>query len=332
MTAVPLLIGVGALALLAMAKGKKAGPAGTSLPTGPITPESLLGGGAQNASLALKEEIAKVLRRLNVQPDGSVRAPITKADIQVATALAGKLDRGGFREAGSKLRSLINAAARHVPAPPPSQVTNLPGVSPALRERINRALQLERDPAKLNELLRALKNVPASSERDTLITSIESLIAQLAAAASTAETLEATQRVIDSKPGGTPSAQTPAGRVAQQLAASIRNAENRYGVVGAKKRRDTALIKRFQKLAGLAQDGKPGVRTNFAMARLGVSVLPLVMYWPRGSTRSDLAKYKREVLKLAAYAKSMGQTQRAAELTASAQREQGQGGIIGGRR
>ena len=327
MTIVPIAIGLGVLAALAL--GKKKGPGVVKEPPPEKIREAVakLKAAQPNLPVEISTEIMQVLRRLNVQLDGTVQPPITKEDIQVATALAGKLERRGFTEAAVLMRALVTKAARYVPAPPPSRSTDLPGVSPQMRARITRALQLERDPKKLSQLLQAVKALPASSERDALATSIESLITQLAAAASTADTLERTQQVLDADKS--PEPKTVAGRLAQQLAASMIAAENRYGVKRAKPRRDVKLIVKFQKAVKLSPDGKPGTKTLIAMARNGVSRLPLVMYWPRSATSKNVVAYRRSISRLAAHAKSIGQTQRAAQLLASAKRERGQGGIVG---
>lgn len=329
MTIVPLAIGVGVLALLALTGKKKEGVVSEPTPQRIKEAVAKLKAVQPNLPEEISMEIINVLRRLNVQLDGTIQPPITKEDIQVATALAGKLERRGFTEAAVLIRALVAKAARYVPSPPPSRSTDLPGVDAATKARITRALQLERDPKKLSQLLQVVKALPASSERDALATSIESLITQLAAAASTADTLEKTQQIIDAKPGKAPEVKTAAGRLAQQLAASMIALENRYGVKRAKPRRDVKLVVRFQKAVKLSPDGKPGTKTVLAMARNGVSRLPLVMYWPRSATSKNVLAYRRAVGKLAAYAKSMGQTQRAAQLLASAKRERGQGGIVG---
>lgn len=314
---------------------------------------------------ALKRELAEALQRLNAQPDGSVRPPISKADIQFATMVEGKLNRKGFPDTGRKLRALIQKASRLVASPPPERKVDIPGIPPSLRDQINRALELERDPDRLRALLAALKTLPKSSERDLMIAALEALIASIEAKEATDDAANEAEEVIKSpglpqppkkerrrkkrpperpvippdvppptvpvrpKPQPTPLPSSPQARLAQQLAAHLNQLQARLGMPRAKGDQDMALTKRFQAAVNEKQDGKPGPNTFLAMARLGVSKMPLVMYWPRRSTLNNVEEYRQALLSMADVAEAAGQNQRAAELRQSAQREKGQGGVVG---
>ena len=96
----------------------------------------------------------------------------------------------------------------------------------------------------------------------------------------------------------------------------------------AKGDQDIALVKRFQAAVNETRDGMPGPNTFLAMARLGVSKMPLVMYWPRRATLKDVDEYRQTLLTLADMAETAGQPQRAANLRTSAAKEKGQGGVV----
>jgi len=91
---------------------------------------------------------------------------------------------------------------------------------------------------------------------------------------------------------------------------------------------DRILVEAFQREAKLGTDGKYGPGTA---KRLGavVSNVPIVMYWPRGSTSKAVLAYRQALEALARKAESAGNYTRAALLRMSAARERGQGGIAG---
>ena len=281
---------------------------------------------------ALRKELGEALQKLRIQPDGSFKPPVAATSIQVATALSGKLTRLGFKQAGTKLRALAQQAARLVPSPPPSSQVDVPGLSQEMRVRISRALQLERDPVVLKSLVQALQQVPASAERDKLSEAIEALITSVVAKQSTDSALRAADAVMKAPAAAVAPAtavlQTPAGRLAQQAAASLLKVQQRYGMPRAKRKEDRALIKRFQAAAGQTADGLAGPSTVLAMAKNGVGRLPLVMYWARGSNRATVRRYTAQLNAMADAAEQAGQSQRAQELRQSAAREKGQAGVI----
>jgi len=88
---------------------------------------------------------------------------------------------------------------------------------------------------------------------------------------------------------------------------------------------DTLMIKNWQTAAGLPQaDGKFGPSSAERMAELGVSVLPIVWYWPKANAASRVVTYKKRLNELAAQADAAGNSDRATALRASAARDNGQ--------
>lgn len=312
----------------------------------------------------LKRQLAEALQRLNAQPDGTVKPPIAPSDIQFSTLVAGRLESGRFFETAAKLRALIHQAARFVASPPPEQKVDIPGVPPAMRDAINRALKLERDPARLRALVAGLRKLPPSTERDVLITALEALIAQIEAKNNTDETAEETEKVIKDpkppapkkrkkpkrpkkkrrpppeeppiqvevpaqpKPRPIPEPNSPEARLAKELARHLNEIQGRLGMPRAKGDQNIAMVKRFQAAMGEKADGMPGPSTFRAMVRLGVSRVPLVLYWPRRATLKDVNEYKQFLLTQADIAEKAGQPQRAQNLRESAANEKGQGGVV----
>lgn len=115
--------------------------------------------------------------------------------------------------------------------------------------------------------------------------------------------------------------------VAKQLGTHLLAVQKQYGVKAAKGREDKTLVKKFQKLAGLAQDGAPGPATFIIMAGKGFVDLPLVYYWPKTATPATVQGYKNQLENIASVFESKGLSDLAQGLRASAAREQGQSGI-----
>lgn len=161
---------------------------------------------------SLQQEILSVMAALGVDAGGVVRGPVTAAAIQHATELSSRLEQAGYPEAAAVLRGYAQQAGKLLPAPAPI-VPTIPGVPDALRQAIDRALQLERDPAKLEQLKNALKGLPASAERDMLIGALEALILQIR----TAQVISQTATEIDQMPtqptSTVPSSTTTGSRV-----------------------------------------------------------------------------------------------------------------------
>jgi peptidoglycan hydrolase-like protein with peptidoglycan-binding domain len=115
--------------------------------------------------------------------------PPTAAGVQHATELASRLQQSGYPNEAAAVRACATAAAKLIPLPPvPPPV--IPGVPVELATAIQRALQLERSPEKLEALKNSLKTLPPSAERDMLIGALDALILQIrtAQAVSTAAT------------------------------------------------------------------------------------------------------------------------------------------------
>jgi peptidoglycan hydrolase-like protein with peptidoglycan-binding domain len=97
------------------------------------------------------------------------------------------------------------------------------------------------------------------------------------------------------------------------------------GPKNAKGHQNATLTRAFQKAAGLTVDNVPGPATFIAMARRGVGTLPLVMYWPTKADQKTVIAYRTALRAIASEApKAVGD-----QLRASADRERGQGGIVG---
>lgn len=383
-----------------------AGPVLTAPPGKPPMPPSL------------QAELVAAMMGLGVDAGGTVRGPVTAEAIRNATELSSRLEKLGYPEAAAELRRYAQAAGKLLPPPPPSTpaAPAIPGVPPAMMQQIQRALELERDPAKLEALRNSLRVLPPSAERDLLIGALDALILQVRAAqaVSTAATeieqmttpaavmptgvrllkltkpnmngpdvkawqsnLVASGYKIDpdgffgpgteaatkdwqkkrgldadgivgpatlakvgtppTAPLGVPATASPRPDpapksslqvAAESLATHLLALQAKHGVTGSKGRQDTTLVKRFQTLAGGAADGFPGVGTMLALARAGVGLLPMVMYWPKAGTKAkDLPAYRQQLTAIAQAARSAGNPALALALEASALRESGAGGL-----
>jgi len=137
--------------------------------------------------------------------------------------------------------------------------------------------------------------------------------------------------VLPSAPVAVPVQRTPVEQAAadmvDQLNAVLRNAGG--DVKAAKGKEDTGLVSRFQSLAGVKADGKPGPGTLALAAENGQCDLPLVFRWPQGSTSAAVLKYRASLEAIAARRAAAGQTGCANQLRMCAARERGQGGIVG---
>ena len=103
----------------------------------------------------------------------------------------------------------------------------------------------------------------------------------------------------------------------------------KHGMPGARGREDMTLIKGFQKLAGVKEDGKMGPGTTALLAKLGQMVIPLVMYWPANSGPQAVANYRTALEKIASDKETMGDTTTATAIRIAAANERGQAGIKG---
>ena len=110
----------------------------------------------------LQREILTVLEKLTVDPTtGEVRGPVTKEAVQAATALAGKLEALGFKEAAAFLRQKANEASKRVPSPPKDKQVPLPRecFSSAEQESVNRLIQKGLFPAFPKQLRRRQQRI-----------------------------------------------------------------------------------------------------------------------------------------------------------------------------
>jgi hypothetical protein len=160
-------------------------------------------------STELKEKLAKALQLLTVNEAGQIVGPVVAEAVQFATTVAGELERAGFPAAATMLRNYAQAAAKLVAEPDRNKQVPLPDELPAdIKEKIQRAIQLERDPGKLREILAALKafkaNLPAEKKEshaklEDAIGVIDALIVQVEAAQAYKKSLEDIQNTIKAK-------------------------------------------------------------------------------------------------------------------------------------
>lgn len=189
------LLGMAGLAAVASSASAAPLPAGGS--GGGTKPKSETKKPLEAMSPKLQEELANALELLTFEPvTGKLRGPVGAEAIRVATELAGKLGRNGFKDAEKRLRELIKEGVKLVPSPPPSQQAPLPGVPADLVEKINRAIALERDVAKLLPLLNEIAKLPPSPERDALLEMLKATILQLKAKAEIDDALIKTEEVV----------------------------------------------------------------------------------------------------------------------------------------
>ena len=222
--------GLGILALVASGKSSKTSSA-PSLPSGPPpgAPGSLSDGqgGIKPGIHAtrvpgpipvmLPDELAvlmaKSLRDLTVNDDGTVSGPVTAEAVQRATTVAAQIDAAGFPDAANAFRAFIQRASSKVPSPPKDKQIQLPGIPQSTVDQINRTILLERDPAKLQKVLDAVRSMPQSAQRDLLIEMLSTAIQQTQAALVLADTLKKTDEVLKSP--GLPPVSTVPGPVVQ---------------------------------------------------------------------------------------------------------------------
>lgn len=457
----------------------------------------------------LQKELADALAALTVGVDGKIVGPVTPEAIQLATSVAGDLERAGFGSAATALREFIKAASTLVPSPPPNKQVPLPPHMPAdMQDMINRALQLERDPAKLIAILNGLKAFqPQSPDILNAIDLLQALIVQVQAQQSAKDALGEIQKIVtppdatiapsipasrtytiragdtgesialaytgnkgrwtelvtanpstkDAKygfkanvnqvvnlpaswpsvpinpsgaqqqvvapmpsggsgrtytvragdtgssiakyytgnanrwtelvtanpetkdaqyglkanpgkvlkipaswpdptgaspapqpqqvssplpenptyvpsipvPAAPPMPKSPTELAADAMVRNLKAVQQSYPFPTAHGKEDQSLVKRFQGLANTTADGMAGPGTLVLAAVNGQSDLPLVPYWPKSATATNVLKYRADIQQVAARARAAGDLSGAAMLEASAARERGQGGIVG---
>lgn len=372
---------LGGLAILALATSGKKGAASSqdgglspNMPPGPLSdgkggiapgvPTNKRPIGPLPITLPedLAEMVAKSLRDLTVNDDGTISGPVTADAVQRATTVAAQVENAGFPDAARAFRAFIQAAAKKVPSPPKDKQVQVPGLPADMVDQINRAIQLERDPKKLGAILDALKAQPQSAQRDLLIQMLEQTIQQVQAALVLADTLKKTDQVLTS-PGqptaataptpiidvpplvitappttsaSTPAApvseipDTPEARRAVNTANMLRNRIVDAGgdVKRAKGKEDKSLVVAFQRAEALTADGLTGPKTVLKMAKY-TGDIPLVYYWSKSATAKDVNTYRATLQQMADVHDQNGRPMTASKLRSAAQKERGQAGIVG---
>ena len=314
----------------------------------------------------LKKQYAAVIQELGLDSSGRMSGPTSKEAVQRATFFESVLQNAGFPEAAKQLRILIRQASANIPTPPASKAPPLPAGVPAwLQEQITRSLALERNPQKLRQLITALQSLP-NADTDPKIKSailmIEAAIEQIELQQSNAQAIKETEDVLKQpdlirspgfvpqtavytppvaptptnpisvpkvpEPQPAPPVKTDVQRAAEAVALHLTSLIKRYTTVSAAKgNEDKMLIKKFQRLANLKDDGLVGPGTMLAMAKAGATSLPPVFYWPRFSTAKRVYQYRTDLNNLANTYDSRGQRGAANALRISAANEKGQGGV-----
>lgn len=206
--ALPLIpLGIGAVALFLLARGKGATSTYSQAPADGSSPAVKEGAapakGWQDMPPALQEQVANALGALGVSPStGELSGgPVSADAIKLATQTAALCESQGFYDVAKELRRLITQAAPKVATPPeatPIKAAAPPGLSAAQIEAIARTLTLDRDPAAIQALIVMLQKLPPSPERDHYIQMAQALLLQLQAAQSTTQTMQQIDQVIKS--------------------------------------------------------------------------------------------------------------------------------------
>lgn len=312
--------------------------------------------------------IAQALAALTVDDQAVLRGPITAQGIQIASNIAGQLDSAGFTQAATDLRTFINRAQAALPPPPPDKSLPLPGLDPQLVTQMNQILQTERDPKKLRAAIAILQGLPQTPQRDQFIAALTTLADQIDASNTAANTMNAIQQamqqagvvtqsggIASTAPGsaqpappvppvpgipvvpmpGGPITATPAAKTKQQIkaeavASGLKRLQDAAGgnVKAVQGKEDKSGVMSFQAQESLTADGKAGPKTTLAFAKY-TGDIPLVMYWPQGTTSKGVLDYRVQLNALADAADNVGDSVRANGLRNAALLERGQGGIVG---
>jgi hypothetical protein len=334
-------------------------PSTPIITTPPFVPPPTAGPPVMTA--AMKKQIDTVLRALGIDPSTNqfVSVP-TEAAIQAATLLSAQLEAQGFHDAAQRIK-LWAIAARAQLKPKPPIVEPTPAIPDWLRERVDAALKLERNPRVLRLLANELKKLPAANtpEVKALIGMLEQTAANAEQALANAQTATEIENIMVTTPPDftippptvtppiitppviTPPVITPPiitppqvlPKSERQMAAEemVRNLLMVQGsgsvidVRSGKGKEDQSLVRRFQALDGQKTDGKAGPGTLLSAARAGVCRLPLVQYWPRGATSKKVTEYRSNLRSIAATKLPNCRV----ALEDSATRERGQAGIAG---
>ena len=299
---------------------------------------NLPGAGDVQLTAADQQAMASALRGMGVTDSGSIQGRPSPESIQIATALAARFEREGKSQAALQLRHWAERASQQaapvatpqqVPAPPP-------GIDAETMQRITRILAMERDPARLRAAAALLRNHPAGNTpaAQALIGQLEALATQLEQAQRNAEAAQDVERIINEAPGmtGQPAAPAAAPAVSPVTSAGLamvedlRRVQGIHGMPGAKGRENQRLVKAYQAAAGLKQDGKAGPGTLTSLVSNGVYEVPLVMYWPSGTTAARVNQYRQNLRTIAS---ALANEADANMVRMAANRERGQAGIVG---
>lgn len=334
-----ILGGVAVVSMLLASSSKDASAAPKYSTPAPAVPST-----APGMSQELQSLMANAIRGLGVRNDGTVPGPVTADQVRAATQAAGRLSDAGFPEAADTLRGFAVKASALVPPPEPEETVPLPQeLSPEMQERVQRMIQNEREPSKLEALVASLQALPESATRDMAIATIKALILQIEQANIARDALEQADAVMTAPEGAVeeavetqPPEPTPAPAPPQKspvlikgeaMARHLKSVQNRYGLPNAKGKEDMSIVSAFQSMAGLTADGKAGPGTIAKAASLGVGELPLVQWWPAGSSRAYVQKYRDTIRRLADETEAQGFPAIANQMRMAASYERGQGGI-----
>jgi hypothetical protein len=216
---IPLVMAaLGLIAFATSTKSAKAAPAPGTPNGAPVRPEF------QTIPLPLLQEMARVMQELTVTDfatadDGSVTSatilgPITKEAVQKATSLAAKLGQAGFPNAAKTVSDLAKMASAKLPSPPAINQIPLPTqcFTQAETESLNRLVAVERDPAKLQAVLDALKTrqVPpeCAAQVKVFTDMLSALIVQAQAKIDDEIAIHKTEEILKTGTTSTPGAKT----------------------------------------------------------------------------------------------------------------------------
>jgi hypothetical protein len=333
------------------------GQAQPTLPTQPTTPgyvpppqPSGITTQAQKAT-SYQAEVIAALSMLHYDPNSNTFSPApSESAIQYASGLVARMKADGFIAESAALDNIVQAAILVAGKPP--TVVAIPAIPPALQTELDAAILYCKDPVKLRAIADALSKLPGAASNAQIQTAIQmlnQLAAQNQAQQQTGSTLQDIDVILTGNTGGvtinmpgaaqanpiptqtTPVAvpKTPVETAADLMVAHLKRLQIASGdVKKAKGKEDKNIVKKFQGLAKLTSDGKPGPGTLVAAAGHGQYELPLVMYWPTGAKAQKVYDYRAA---LEALALKLDATDKVAaeQLRASAAREKGQAGIVG---
>lgn len=303
----------------------------------PLTPQAV-------KATTYQAEVIAAIELLHYDPvSNSFNPAPSESSIQYVSGLVARMKADGFVAEAAALDKIVQAAIAVAGKPP--TIVEVPSIPAALQKELDTALLYCKDPAKLRAIADALSKLPGAATNAQIQTAIQmlnQLAAQNQAQQQTAGTLQDIEVIIgpvapSTTPAVTPPAtaptavpKTPVETAADLMVAHLKRLQITAGdVMKSKGREDKNIVMKFQGLANLTKDGKPGPGTLVAAAGHGQYELPLVMYWPTGATKQKVYDYRAALEALALKLDSTNPSG-AKSLRASAAREKGQAGIVGG--